>query len=571
MTDQKTQDCDQTVDLLIVGSGAGAMMAALAAYDRGGDPLLIEKTDQYGGSSAMSGGSLWVPNNHLMEGTGIDDSPEEAMQYLREITRGEVPEDKLQAYVETSPEMVKYSCDHTQLQLEAQPEYADYYSNVPGAKAGARALEAARFDGRLLGNEEFLRMRPEHIQCLIMKRMSMTAREARVMFCRSPGWMRLTFKLMIQYYLDVRGRTLGRRDRSCTMGNGLVGALRRSLMDRGIPLWLETPARRLIVENGRVVGAEVDKQGRSMRIRATRGVILAAGGFEGSQAMREKYLPNPTRAEWTVANPNNTGDAINMGLELGAGIEFMDDAWWGPTTCVPGEEHARMLVIEKSLPGSIIVNKRGERIVNEAAPYIDIVKTMYAKDTPEAPSVPAYMVFDASYRKSYPFGPFLQSSQQPDSMISKKLLGSYLKKADTLDNLARQLGIDAEGLKATAAKIGDYASTGSDLDFNRGETIFDRYYGDENVKPNPCLGPLEAAPFYGIEVFAGELGTKGGLKTDARARVLKESGEVIPGLYAIGNCSSPVMGPTYAGAGATLGPAMTFGYIAAGDAIVKNE
>jgi len=571
MTDPKAQDWDQTVDLLIVGSGAGAMMAALAAYDRGGDVLLIEKTDQYGGSSAMSGGSLWVPNNHLMEGTGIDDSPEEAMQYLREITRGQISEERLQTYVDTSPEMVKYASDHTQLQLEAQPEYADYYSDVPGAKPGARSLEAARYDGRLLGNEEFLRMRPEHIQCLIMKRMSMTAREARVMFCRSPGWMRLTFKLMIMYYLDIRGRTLGKRDRSLTMGNGLIGALRRSLMDRGIPLWLETPARKLVVEDDRVVGAEVEQQGRSLRIRANRGVILAAGGFEGSQTMREKYLPNPTRAEWTVANPNNTGDAINMGLELGAGIEYMDDAWWGPTTCVPGEENARMLVIEKSLPGSIIVNKRGERIVNEAAPYIDIVKSMYTRNTPEAPSVPAYMVFDATYRKSYPFGPFLQSSQQPDSMISKQLLGSYLKKADTLDGLAQQLGIDAEGLKATAAKMGDYARSGKDLDFGRGETIFDRYYGDENVKPNSCLGPLEAAPFYGIEVCAGELGTKGGLKTDARARVLKESGEVIPGLYAVGNCSSPVMGPTYAGAGATLGPAMTFGYIAAGDAIVKNE
>jgi 3-oxosteroid 1-dehydrogenase len=569
MTDSNAQDWDHTVELLIVGSGAGAMTTALAAYDRGGDPLLIEKTDQYGGSSAMSGGSLWIPNNHLMQDTDVDDSPEEAMQYLREITDGEVSEERLQTYVDTSPEMVRYVCEHTQLMLEAQPEYADYYPRASGSKPGARSLEAARFDGRLLG-DEFLSMRAQHIQCLIMKRMSMTAREARVMFCRSPGWMTLTGKLMMKYYLDIRGRTLGKRDRSLTMGNGLVGALRRSLMDRGIPLWLETSAHQLIVEDGRVVGVEVEKQGRSLRVGATQGVVLAAGGFEGSQSMREKYLPNPTRAEWTVANPNNTGDAINMGLELDAGIEFMDDAWWGPSTCVPGEEHARMLVIEKSLPGSIIVNTRGERIVNEAAPYVDVVKEMYRKSTPEASSVPAYMVFDSTYRKSYPFGPFLQSSQQPDSMISKQLMGSYLKKANTLDEIARQLGVDAEGLKATAAKVGEYARTGKDLDFERGETVFDRYYGDENVKPNPCLGPLEAPPFYGIEVYAGELGTKGGLKTNASARVLKESGEVIPGLYAIGNCSSPLMGPTYAGAGATLGPAMTFGYIAAHDAIPKQ-
>jgi 3-oxosteroid 1-dehydrogenase len=292
-------------------------------------------------------------------------------------------------------------------------------------------------------------------------------------------------------------------------------------------------------------------------------VVLAAGGFESSQDMRDKYLPHPTRAEWTCANPDNTGDAINMGLEVGAALELMDDAWWGPTTVVPGEDRARMLVIEKSLPGSILVDRRGQRFVNEALPYVDVVKAMYEHDTPETPSVPAYLIFDADFRRKYPCGPFLQAQQQPDWALPKRLKQGYLKKADTLEGLAAIFGIDAAGLKATARQMGEYARTGKDLDFNRGETVFDRYYGDENVKPNPCLAPIERPPFYGMEAFAGELGTKGGLRADAFARVLDEAGEAIPGLYAIGNCSASAMGTSYPGPGCTLGPATTFGYIAA--------
>ena len=226
-----------------------------------------------------------------------------------------------------------------------------------------------------------------------------------------------------------------------------------------------------------------------------------------------------------------------------------------------------MLVIEKSLPGSILVNKAGDRFVNEAAPYIDVVNTMYAKDSPEKPCVPAYLVFDATFRKKYPCGPILQASQQPDWSLPRSLREGYFKKADTLEDLALQLGIDAETLRESVEKFNGYARTGEDLDFHRGETVFDRYYGDENVVPNPCLAPIEKPPFYALEAYPGELGTKGGLQTDTSARVLKESGEVIPGLYAIGNCSASVMGHTYPGAGSTLGPATTFGYIAARHAV----
>jgi 3-oxosteroid 1-dehydrogenase len=566
MTDASTPEWDHSVDLLIIGSGAGAMTAAITAYDRGGDALLIEKTDRYGGSSAMSGGGLWVPNNHLMAEVGIEDSPGEAWNYLEALTGGAVPEERLRAYLETAPELVEYLTEHTHVELEPLPEYADYYPRFEGSKPGGRALDPKNFDARFLG-DDFLRMRDQNPQMLIMGRIFMTIFEARTMLCRHPGWILLTMKLMLKYALDIPWRFKSKRDRNLSMGNALIGMLRRSIMDRDIPLWLNTAGRQLVVENGRVTGVVAEKEGRTICIRAKKGVILAAGGFEGNQEMREQYLPNPTRVEWSCANPNNTGDGIRMGLELGGVLDLMEDAWWGPVTVVPGEPHARMLVIEKALPGGIMVNKNGERFVNEAAPYIDVVNAMYEKNAPEAPCVPAYLVFDAGYRKKYPCGPVLQASQQPDWALPKAFQQGYLKKSDTLEGLAAQLDIEPVGLTKTAEKVNEYARTGKDLDFHRGETVFDRYYGDEKIEPNPCLAPMDAPPFYGIEAYPGELGTKGGLKTDANARVLGETGGPIPGLYAIGNCSASVMGHSYPGAGATLGPATTFGYIAARHAI----
>ncbi len=551
---------DHSVDLLVVGSGAGAMTTGICAHDNGMSTLLIEKTDQFGGSSAMSGGSLWVPNHHLMEGSGVTDSREEALTYLKHITRGEVPDDKIETYVDLAPEMLRYMTEKTRLKLICMPKYADYYPESPGGKPGARSCEADHFDAKLL-EAEFEKQRPPAPQELVMNRMSMTATEARTILTGAPGWIGMTVKMMLRYWLDIGWRMRTSRDRTLSLGNALIAMLRRSMMDRDIPLWLDTPAKELIVEGGSVVGVVAERNGKPIRIRGEKGVVLAAGGFESSSAMRKKYLPNPTEAEWTVANPGNTGDVINMGIELGAAVDLMDDAWWGPTTVVPDEDRARMLVVEKGLPGSVFVNKNGERFMNEAMPYNDICKAMYENHSEESPSVPCYMVFDATYRKKYPCGPMLPGAQQPDVFLPKKLTETrYLKKSDNLRDLAAQLGVDADNLEKTVATMNEYAKTGVDPDFHRGESVFDQYYGDANVKPNSCLAPIETAPYYGIVVYAGDLGTKGGLRTDAAARVLKENGEVIPGLYAIGNCSASVMGRTYPGAGGTIAPAMTFGY-----------
>ncbi|MBW2272367.1 MAG: FAD-binding protein [Deltaproteobacteria bacterium] len=566
MSESITSGWDHEVDVLVVGTGAGAMTAALKAHDQGGRVLLIEKSSQYGGSSAMSSCLLWVPNNHLMPGVGIDDSPEESIEYLRGTTAGVVPEERLLAYRDKGPEMLRYLTDETRVELIGLPEYPDYYPAVKGSKPGGRSVEPAHFDARVLG-EDFLNLRSQNLQMQVIGRLGMTAVEARQVLTGQPGGMLLFAKLVLKYILDIPWRFRSRRDRNPSGGNALIGMLRLSLRDRDVPLWLDTPARELVIEDGRVVGIVAEKEGQPFRIRATRGVILGAGGFEGNQAMREKYLPNPTRAEWTCGNPDNTGDIIEMGLDAGAAVDLMDDAWWGPTSVVPGEDIARMLVIEKSLPGSILVSKAGRRFVNEAAPYIDIVNSMYATHTPENPCVPAYFVFDATYRQKYMCGPIMQGSASPDWMVKKFFSEGYLKRANTIEELAGQLGVDAEGLRDSVARNNEYAKTGKDPEFNRGDNIYDRYYGDSQVEPNPCIGPIEKAPFYAIEAFAGELGTKGGLAVDEQARVLHTSGQAIPGLYAIGNCSSAVMGRSYPGAGATIGPACAFGYVAAMDAM----
>ena len=514
----------------------------------------------------MSGGSLWIPCNHLMLEDGIvDDTPEEALEYLVNTTEGQVSKHKLEVYVEQSALMFEYLHDHARLNMFSMPGYVDYYPEVPGGKPGGRACEPHRFDARLLG-DEFYNMREPALQELIMGRVAMSATEAHDILTSAPGYIKMLLKMVFRYCLDIVGRFKSSRDRSLALGNALMGQLRLSLLDRNVPIWLECAFEKFILENGKVVGVIANKQGKRIRIEGKHGVLLAAGGFESNDAMRKQYLPSPTKAEWTCANPGNTGEVIQQGQELGAAVGFMDGAWWGPVTVVPGEERARMLVVEKGLPGSMMVNSKGERFLNESAPYDDICKDAYSRDTPDAVTVPCWFVFHDPFRKKYPVGPLI-----PGMPIPKALLRSrYILKSDTIAGLAAEIGVDAAGLEASVEKINAYSHNGKDPEFGRGDSAYDRYYGDSTVTPNPCLGPIDHAPYYAIEIYPGDLGTRGGLRVDAEARVLTESGEPIEGLYAVGNCSAAVMGPTYPGAGGTLGPTMTFGYVVAEKLFGKN-
>ncbi|MBM7060351.1 FAD-binding protein [Pseudomonas sp. UL073] len=552
---------DHSCDVLVVGSGAGAMTAALRAHDLGLQVLVVEKSDRYGGTSAVSGGGIWIPDNSGIAALGGADSPAEAIRYIRQVTHDEIDDGRIEAYVAHGREMVDYLAQHSRVRFEAQPAYADYYPEVDGGKPGYRSMDPCPFDARLLG-AEFARMRAPSPGTLMMGRVAMTMKEAQVLLCRRPGWLGLTLKIFWRYWRDLGGRLRSPRDRFLTLGNALVGALRRSLLDREVALWLDSPLERLIEAGGRVLGAEVRQGERLLRIQARRGVVLGAGGFERNQAMRSQYHPQPSRSEWSATPPYNTGDAIRAGQALGAQTALMGHSWWAPTTHVEGEEKQRALFVERTLPGCILVDSAGQRFVNEAAPYTDIVYAMYAHDAEGARSVPCWMVFDAEFRRKYPCGALLPGYAQPDWQVPKQLR-SYFHKADSLEALAAQIGVDGAGLVASVQRFNPMAERGRDEDFHKGESLFDRYYGDPHVQPNPCLAPLAKAPFYAVRVDAGDIGTKGGLLTDVHARVLHEDGQPIAGLYAIGNSAASMMGRTYPGAGSTIGPAMTFGYLAA--------
>jgi 3-oxosteroid 1-dehydrogenase len=335
------------------------------------------------------------------------------------------------------------------------------------------------------------------------------------------------------------------------------------MMDRRIPLWLNTALDSIVADGRRVTGVIAIQNGAPIRIAANRGVILAAGGFEHNQAMREQYLPQPTNAEWTTTPSGNTGDAIRAGQQVGAQLALMDMAWWAPTVFVPGKEKRRALFVERNLPGCVMVNRLGRRFVDEAAPYSDIVSAMYADNESSGANLPAWLIFDANFRRKYPCGPLQPGIVQSDASLPKDWAGKVYFKADSLDALAGQIVVDAPGLAVTIAKMNSYATSGIDSEFGKGGNSFDRYYGDTNVKPNPCLAPIAKPPFYALRIDAGDIGTKGGLLTDEFARVLRDDGQPIPGLYATGNTSAAVMGPSYPGAGSTIGPAMTFGFVAA--------
>lgn len=553
---------DKVVDIVVVGSGAGGFTSALVAHDHGAETLVIEKSGKYGGSSAMSGGAIWIPGNQHMLKLGIRDSSEEGFEYLKHITRGEVEEDLLKAYAFRAKEMVSYLHDHSPMKFKAMPIYPDYYPEEYGGKSGGRSIEPVPFDGRKL-REEFDRIRDPHPQELIFGRYAFTAVEAQRLASGGIRGMLDFAWVFLKYWLNFPARDKYIGSTRMTLGNGLISRLRYGLMERNVPVWLHSAAQELIEENGKVIGVRIRKKGKEMTIRTRKGVILAAGGFARNAEMRKAFQRNPITADWTSANPLNTGDAIKMGMKLGAGLGFMNDAWWTPTVLVEGDPLAWLLIIEKSLPRTMIVNKNGKRFTNEAAPYIDVINGMYDANAQSA-SIPAYIIFDAKYRRKYPMGPIMPGYMQPDWSLSDRLKENFpMKKADSIEELAQKLGIDPAGLVAEVKKFNQFAKEGKDPDFGRGDSMYDRYYGDPKTKPNACLGPLEKGPFYGVAVWPGDLGTKGGLTTNANGQVLKEDGAPIEGLYATGNCSASVMGPTYPGAGGTLGPAMTFGYLAA--------
>ena len=559
---------DHEVDFLVVGSGGGGMAAAITAKHNGLDTLVIEKSATFGGTTALSGGVIWIPDNHLMSQVNVPDSEEEALAYLDQVVSDDVPRTKLQAYVTNAKKMLKFLEQNSSVKYDAVENYPDYYSELNGGKPGGRSIEPSPFTIRQAGWGLFQDVNSDAVAR--RSTMAMSVNEANVVF--KHGWKStvIIFKRLLAYWLHIPDRMRKLPNNRLTLGKALVARLRKSLKDFDVPLWLATPAQELLLEDGKAVGLLCEKDGQPFRIKANKGVLFASGGFEQNDEMRQKYHPRPTGSDWTAANRYNSGDGIKIGEHAGAKTDMMSYVWWSPTLKFP-DGVVEALIVGKSMPGGIVVGKSGKRFCNEAEPYEDFVKHQYEAHSDENPTIPGYLIFDGRYRREYPLGTVLAPGKFIGDEKSQKLFDSgWIKKADTLEELAEKWGIDAQGLRETANKMKRFAETGKDEDFGRGNTLIDRYYSDHRVGKNPCITAMEEGPFYAVEIWPGDLGTKGGLVTNEYAQVLNVDGQPIEGFYATGNTTASVMGDSYPGAGSTIGPSMTFGYIAANHASDKD-
>ena len=539
-------------DVIVVGTGGAGMTAALAAHHRGLDTIVLEKTDGFGGSTARSGGGVWIPNNYALLAAGQGNSDEETRAYLHEVIGDVVPQARIDAFVARGPEMLAFVRDHSAADFMWVPGYSDYYPEATGGRASGRSVEPKPLDGRIIG-EELARLTRPYTKAPAGMVVTQADFRKLSLGLRTPRGPLTMLKVLLRRFVSL---ALGRRLHG--MGNAMMIGMRKGLLDAGIPLFYETPLTDLVVEDDRVVGVRVTHGGEERVVRARRGVILACGGFEHNAEMRQKYQRAPIGAEWTTGAAGNTGDGISAGIKIGTALDLMDDAWWGPTIPLPSGPW--FCLAERNLPGSIIVNQAGERFGNEAAPYVDAVHAMYdSAERTGVEHVPSWMVIDQRYRNRYLFAGLGPRQPFPGRWYAH----GTIVKADTLAELAGKVGIPPGALTRTVDHFNDLARAGRDTDFGRGDSAYDRYYGDPRVRPNPSLGVIDQGPFYAVKMVPGDLGTKGGIVTDEHARALRVDGSVIAGLYAAGNVSAAVMGRTYAGAGATIGPAMTFGYIAA--------
>lgn len=542
---------DHETDLLVVGSGAAGMTAALVAKLEGIDSLILEKSDLIGGSTAVSGGGVWIPNNHLMAEAGIPDSFENAFRYMQNTVGDRTPRKQQEVFLTQAREMLRYLMDRARLPFRMAEGFPDYYPERPGGAVTGRTLCVPVFAGRSIG-PKFAQLRDFEAKAARWVPMSLHEYKQFVLFRRTPACFLEAARIIVRtvFGLMFRRGYVG-------LGRALAAALLGALEKHDVPIRLGTQLRELVLDGGRVTGVVAESAGKTIAIRARKGVMLAAGGFARNAAMREKFLPKPVSTDWTSANEGDTGEVIRTAMAIGAAVDLMDDAWWGPTIIPPGEPPL-FILIERAYPGSIIVDSAGQRFVNEAASYIDVVHRTYEQNGKGGVTVPAHLIMDHRFRNTYFLG-VLQPGYTPKRLVQN----GFITVAGTLRELAAQSGIDPDGLEQTVVRFNEFARTGRDLDFQRGDSAFDRSYADPTVTPNPSLGPIQTPPFYSVKVYPGDLGTKGGLVTNECAQVLRADGSVIGGLYAAGNTSASVMGNTYPGGGATLGPAMTFGYLAA--------
>ncbi|OXM45770.1 FAD-binding protein [Amycolatopsis alba] len=537
---------EHTYDFVIVGSGGGGMTAALTAHDAGLSSVVVEKASRYGGSTGISGGGIWIPNNPTLRERGHDDSRQSIRRYLDVLTEGKVPAARLDAYVDHGPAAMELLGRSKWWKLVWTKGYADYHPEYEGGRPLGRSVEPKPFDTRKLKADEAFQ-RPNSMKGPLG--LWITAKDYHDLAMVKRTWQGRRASLVAAWRVTSN---LVRRRHMATGGRALVARLRMALKDAGVPLWLKAPMTELVVEEGRVDGIAITREGRTEYIRARRGVLLACGGFDHNPVMREQYLPDGASADHSLGAKENTGDGIKAGAALGASLGFMDDAWWMPSVEHPSGATIP-LVSERAIPGQIIVSQDGRRFTNEASPYVNFVH-----DQIEGKHFETWCVMDAKARARYPFAQILPGMPFPEAFYKSGLV----HRAETVAALAREIGIAEDRLVATVDRFNGFARAGADEDFHRGESAHDRYYGDPTLK-NPNLDVIDKAPFYAVRIQLGDLGTKGGLVCDEHSRVLREDGTAIAGLYATGNATASVMANEYAGPGATIGPSIVFGYVAA--------
>lgn len=534
-------DWDLDADVVVLGSGGAAMTAAIAAYDFGArDVVILEKSGMVGGTTAMSGGMLWIPGNDHQREAGLEDDDEEIVAYLDALAPGALDPDTLMAFMEGGPEMLRYLAEKTPVRLHVFNDFPDYQPYIPGAKPeGGRSLDNEAFSFARLGKWAS-RVNPS----------------------------KMAYPLRGSLMEAVRGTldeaTLAEREKKDFRGLGqaLAGSLFLAVIERGIPVQFEKRARKLVKDGDRVIGVIAhDASGKDFRVRARRGVVIATGGFEWNEQLVQTFLRGPLTGPVSV--PENEGDGLLMAIEAGAQLGNMQHAYWMQSVLEfkPQHRNAKPNYLlgsdERARPGAILVNRAGKRFVNEAANYNALGKSLHAFDagTHTYANLPYWLIIDQRYRQKYhtfntpPGGP----------------VPSFMMQADTLEELARIAGIDPDGLASTVERFNAMVRNGHDDDFNRGDNAYDNFYmwGDTDfAPPYRTLGVIDHGPFFAVKMEAGALGTAGGPKTNADAQVIDWDGNPIPGLYAAGNAMSAVLGEGYGGAGGTLGPGMTFGYLA---------
>ena len=550
-------------DLLVVGSGAAGFAAALTASHAGLDVLMVEKEPQFGGSTAYSAGVIWIPGNRHGRALGIPDSKEEALRYLQQEAGNRLNLDLANAFLDNCNPAVEFIENNTYVRYEAVPIWADYHPTKPGAAQGGRSLLPLPFDGRRLGRR-FADLRPPLTTMMAFGGMMLGRGDLPHVFkmTRSVRSALHVAGMTARYAFDRLSHARGTR---LANGNALIAALALSAEERGIDLWLSSPVVELTPRDGAVVGAIVQREGKRQEISARRGVVLACGGFPADDELKRRYYGHVRdgRKHRSAPPPGNRGDGIRLGQTVGGALaeDVAYAAAWVPVSLVPQPDGSTLPFphfYERGKPGYIAVDATGRRFTNESASYHDFVPAMVEACRGLA-ETSCWLLCDHRAIRRYGMGA-IGPAPLP---LGPHLKSGYLIAAASWAELAGRMGVDPAALQATIDQFNPNAARGVDPDFGKGTDAYHRFNGDPTHGPNPCLAPLERAPFYAMKLIPGDIGTFLGLRVDANARVLDGQGAPIPGLYAAGNDMTSVMGGTYPGAGITIGPALTFGYIAA--------